>query len=566
MTLDATAPLDVTSLRGRRATGRAQRTSMGDLFERRTWADPDAIALIGVDGAYEQPEHASLSYGQADALANRFAHALHAAGLEDGDIGVLVCGNSVEAMVAKMGMAKAGVVAAPLNPALAPDVVTEVVTRIGAKAAVVDAEYAERVEPVLEAAGVRVLAVIAVGGVTDLGEAVPTFADFVAGHPVTEPDVEVHGDDIWQLLFTSGTSAAPKAAMQSHHNTYYCALAWSSTHTLGLDHERDAVLCSFLPVVFHVADAMVYSAWLLGGTVVLGRRLDAGGVARAVSDHGVTHLWAGMPQSVDAFARALAADPRADAANLATVTYGWAPLPEATYDALQEAAGHPVRVESIIGMTEVVVAHRFWLDEHEELYRATTPRDNYVGLPHPLLAARIVDPETGATLPPTPGGLGEAVYRSPGLIAGYYLDEDASTEAFAGGWFHSGDQFGYGEGRQRLMVDRLKDVIKTGGESVSSIRVEAVLHKHPAVERAAVVGVPDARWGEVVTAAVVPAAGQEVDEAELIAFAKQHLAGFEAPKRVVVVDSLPTSVGGKLRKHEVRARLAVGAPVPAMTR
>lgn len=545
---------DVENLRGRRVIDRAGRTSMGDLWERQTWSCPDAVALVGEEGAFENPAHSRLTYAQADALANQVAHGLDAAGLSDGDIAALVCGNSVEALVAKIGMAKAGVVAAPLNPAWAPDVTAEVLQRIGAKAMIADAEYLPRLGEVLNTVGIPLLAAIGAAGV--VSDDTPSFTEFTSGRPETEPPTVICGDDIWQLLFTSGTSAAPKAAMLSHHNTYYAALAWSNTLTLGLAHERDAVICSFLPVVFHTADVLMYAAWMVGGTVVIGRTVDPAKLATSMGDHRVTMLWAGMPAAVEAVAAAIEVDPAADASALRAVTYGWAPLPEETYDRLQRAVGHPVRVESIIGMTEVVVSHRFWLDEHEELYRRTTPRDNYVGLPAPLLAARLIDVDSGEVLPIEPGLLGEAVYRSPGLTAGYYRDRAATEEAMAGGWFHTGDLFGYGEGGQRMMVDRLKDVIKTGGENVSSIRVEAVLRRHPDVAQAAVVAVGHPRWGEAVTAAVVPAPGATVDPAGIISFCKQHLAGFEVPKAVVAVDSLPTSVGGKLQKHVIRDSLS----------
>lgn len=546
--------MDVENLRGRRATDRRNRTSIGDIWERQTWSTPDALAIVAEDGALESEAHRRLTYAEADALANQVAHALADSGLRDGDVAVLVCGNSVEAMVTKVGMAKAGVVAAPLNPALAEDVVADVVDHIGAAAAVVDAEHLPVVKGILDARSVPVVATIVTSG-QSTGD-VPRFTDYVAGRAMTEPETRIHGDDVWQLLFTSGTSAAPKGAMISHHNTHYTALAWAGTLALGLAHERDAVFCSFLPVVFHTADNLTFATWLAGGTVVIGRQPDPAALARAIREHGVTFLWAGMPQMVQALVDALRAEPSGDASTLASLTYGWAPLEESVYDGLQEVVGHPVRVQSIIGMTEVVVAHRFWLDEHEDLFRRTTPHDNYVGLPHPLLAARLVDEETGETVPREEGRTGEAVYRSPALTDGYYRRPEETEAAMDGGWFHTGDLFGYGEDGRRLMVDRLKDVVKTGGENVSSIRVEAVLRGHPAVADVAVVALPHPRWGEAVTAAVVPTAGTEPTEEELVAHCRERLARYEVPKAVVLVDALPTSVGGKLQKHGVRQQLA----------
>lgn len=552
--------IDVSSLRGRRVTDRRNRASIGDLFERHTWSRPDAVAVLAGPDACEDPSHGRLTYGGADTLANQIAHGLISAGLRNGDVAVLVCDNSVEALISKIAMAKAGVVVAPLNPNLAQDLIAEILERIGAKAAIVDAEYLPRLACTLAAAVVPVLAAIGVGGTR--AEGTPTMAEFMSGMPATEPDTEIHGDDIWQLLFTSGSTAAPKAAMHSHHNTYYTALAWTQTMSLGVPHEHDTVFCSFLPIVFHTADALSYGTWLVGGTVLLGRRPDPKALARAITEHGVTMLWAGLPQFLASLVTQFEADPTTSAKSLQSVTYGWAPLEAPIFDGVQRAAGHRVRVQSIIGMTEVVVSHRFWLDEHEELYRRTTPHDNYVGLPNPLLAARILDADDN-TRPIEQGLTGEAVYRSPAMTSGYYRDPQATAVAMRGEWFHTGDLFGYGESGQRMMIDRLKDVVKTGGENVSSIRVEAVLAKHQGVARAAVVGLPHPRWGEAVTAAVIPAPGATITPEDLIDHCKAHLAPYEVPKAVIVVDDLPTSIGGKLQKHNIRTLLASFNPYPS---
>ena len=151
------------------------------------------------------------------------------------------------------------------------------------------------------------------------------------------------------------------------------------------------------------------------------------------------------------------------------------------------------------------------------------------------------------------GEPGEAVYRSPIMTAGYYRNPEATAEAFRGGWFHSGDSATVDDQGLRIMVDRYKDIVKTGGENVSSMRVEAVLMAHPDVLRAAVIGLPHERWGEPVTAVVVPQPGVTPDEAELLAFCRERLAGFESPKRVIVAEALPETVGGKVLKYKLRA-------------
>jgi acyl-CoA synthetase (AMP-forming)/AMP-acid ligase II len=159
----------------------------------------------------------------------------------------------------------------------------------------------------------------------------------------------------------------------------------------------------------------------------------------------------------------------------------------------------------------------------------------------------------GNDLAAEPGVAGEAVYRSPAMMSGYYRDEAATRDAFRFGWFHSGDSCAYDDDGLRIMLDRYKDIIKTGGENVSSLRVEAVLSQHPGIDKAVVIGLPHDRWGEAVTALVVRRPGSEPTGAEIITFCRAVLAGYETPKDVVFVDTLPETVGGKVLKYKLRA-------------
>ena len=139
------------------------------------------------------------------------------------------------------------------------------------------------------------------------------------------------------------------------------------------------------------------------------------------------------------------------------------------------------------------------------------------------------------------------------MMSGYYRDEAATRQAFRYGWFHSGDSCAYDDDGLRVMLDRYKDIIKTGGENVSSLRVEAVLAQHPDIGKAVVIGLPHDHWGEAVTAVVVPLPGTSPEPAEIIAFSRKTLAGYEAPKDVIFVDDLPETVGGKVLKYKLRA-------------
>ena len=176
-------------------------------------------------------------------------------------------------------------------------------------------------------------------------------------------------------------------------------------------------------------------------------------------------------------------------------------------------------------------------------------------MPSPILASTVLDAE-GRDLARQPGVAGEAVYRSPAVMAGYYRDEEATRHAFRFGWFHSGDSCAYDDDGLRVMLDRYKDIVKTGGENVSSLRVEAVLAQHPDVAKAAVIGLPHPRWSEAVTAVVVLRDGAAASEEDLIKHCRASLAGYETPKSVVFAADLPETVGGKVLKYRLRSEHA----------
>ncbi|CAG4902810.1 MULTISPECIES: AMP-binding protein [Acidithrix] len=543
--------IDVTSLSGRRAINRWERTSIGDVIERVTWSYPNKEAIIGWEGAYGHPEFARLTYRQADELANRFANALIARGLTQSDRVLLFCENSVEAFVAKIAIAKAGGVGVPLNPSLAPDVVAELIARTQPRFSVVDSELWVRAKEAFRAAGLGVDVTIPIGG--GAIDSSLTFGDFVAGYPSSEPKVVIHGDDIWEILFTSGTTALPKGAMISHSGSVMGAYSFALTLTRGIHIECDLKLATFLPIIYHVADQVfTFPAFFSGGTLIIGRRPVAESIVAAITQEKITALWGGSPAMVNALAKVVATDSgEHDISSLSVIVYGWAALSPATLQILKERAGTDLVAVEIFGQTECISCHRFWPDKWPEVYERTAPEHNYVGVPNPMLASVVVD-AMGESLEGQPWVAGEAIYRSPAVTAGYYLDAAATGEAFRDGWFHSGDSCVYDEQGLRIMVDRFKDIVKSGGENVSTIRVEAILHQHPGVTKAAVIGVPDERWGEAVTAVVVPLELGGTSEGEIIAFCRERLAGFETPKSVIFVEELPETVGGKVLKYKLR--------------
>lgn len=540
--------IDTQSLRGRRNTDRWNRISMGDLFERVKWAAPDRVVLRCWTGAYEQPSNAALTASSADNQANRYANALRSRGINEGQIVMMICENSAEAVLAKIGMAKAGVTIAPLNPNLGSDVIEQLVELCKPAGLVADSDFLDKALPIANKFGIPVLHQIRIAA---RESGLPTFADFIVSASPLEPDVEIHGDDIWELLFTSGSTSVPKGVMVSHANTMFSALSFNGIGMIGIENESDFVICSFLPMIYHVGDGLLYNAAMSGGCALIGRKFIPRATAEAISKHEVTCLWGGAPQAIDAITAEFSKDPALSSESLRTVIFGWAPMNPQVYQRARQHLGSKTKYIEIIGQTEVVCAHRFWLEKHNELYLRTSPLENYVGEPHGLLAAAIAG-DAGTIVPPGDERVGEAMYRSPALMAGYYKKEADTREAFRDGWFHGGDAFRWGEENQRILADRIKDIVKTGGENVTCIRVEAAISTHPAVLKAVVVGLPHKRWGEAVTAFVVLKPGQSVAVEELHSAARSKLAPFEVPKEIRIVESLPETVGGKVQKHILR--------------
>lgn len=542
--------IDVNSLYNRRRVNRWERVSVGDIFERLTYSFPHKEAIVAWEGAYADPRNARLTYKEADDKANQFANALIARGLERADRVFFFSDNSAEAFIAKIGAAKAGMVVTPVNTMMAPDVISYLIDLVEPEIFIADAEHWPKLAQVFEEKGISLDITIPIGG--DVVPGSQSFEAFVADQDKKSPEVDIQGDDIWEILFTSGTTSMPKGVMISHHSTYFAGYNFALSISSSLKFEGQLKVLSFLPVIYHVGDQVLpIAAFLAGGAFVIGRKLDVPAIAEAISREQITALWAGSPTFLTSLAEHY--DANADAYDFTSITniiYGWSALDPAVHHQLKAICGEEVVLWELFSQTECVAGFRFWHDQFAETYHANAPVVNYVGVPSPALSAVIIDQE--GNIIDEPGVPGEVVYRSPIMLSGYYKNEEATRKAVAGGWFHSGDSCMYDENGLAIMVDRFKDIIKSAGENVSSIRVESALRLHKDVANAAVVGLPHDKWGEMVTGFVVLKAGQEATEADLIQFCREKLAGFETPKRIFFVDALPETVGGKILKYKLR--------------
>ncbi|HYN29197.1 MAG TPA: fatty acyl-CoA synthetase [Dermatophilaceae bacterium] len=476
------------------------------------------------------------SYADLDAAVSRVAAHLRGLGLVTGDRVAAYGRNSDAYLLGFLGCARAGLVHVPLNYNLTGPELGYLLATAGARAVLVDPALAgvlDRLEP--EAARTlehRVLLRDADGSV---------LAAAAAG-PVPEVEVAVADTDLAQFLYTSGTTSRPKAAMLSHkalvHEYLSCLLA--------LDLSADDAPLHVMPL-YHSAQMHVFlMPWLaVGATNTVLEVPDPGEVLRRIEQDGHRAFFA-APTLWVAMANHAAFDTR-DITGLPKAYYGASIMPGPVLGRLREKAPG-VGFYNCFGQSEIApLATVLRPEEHAE-------RPDSAGRPVLFVEARVVD-AAGDDVPA--GEPGEVVYRSPQLSDGYWDDPAATAEAFAGGWFHSGDLVRRDAGGFLFVVDRIKDVINTGGVLVASREVEDALYAHPAVAEVAVVGLPDERWIEAITAFVVRKG--EVGEPELVEHLRGRLAGFKLPKRITFVEALPHNASGKILKRELR-ELSSSAP------
>jgi fatty-acyl-CoA synthase len=471
-----------------------------------------------------------ITYAELDARSEALSCALLRLGLRRGDRVSSLTGNSPEHVELFFACAKAGLVLTPLSWRLAAAELAYQLANAQPAALFVDGQHDSLADATLARVDWKTPRLV-------LGRAeLDALESEDAGRKV---DASVDDGDDLLLLYTSGTTGRPKGARLTHRNCFWTNLSLDRTSEMsGAD-----VVLQVLPQ-FHVGGWNVQPllAWWKGATVVLEPAFDPGRVLELVERRRITTM-----MGVPAHYLFMASDPRfrdADLSSLRQAIVGGAPMPEPLLQIWHERG---VAIIQGYGLTEAS-PNVLCLPAEEAARRLGS-----AGKPYPHVEVGLADPGSGA---PIGGpGSGELLVRGPGVFAGYWRDQAATEAALRDGWLHTGDIAERdSEGFYRIR-DRLKDMYISGGENVYPAEVEAVLHEHPAIADAAVVGMPDARWGEVGMAVVVLRAGRTADEAELLAFCRGRLAPFKAPRAVRFTAALPRSPSGKLLKRELRERL-----------
>ncbi len=495
---------------------RSRRLTVPEMVARSARRDPDAPAL-----AFEGERR---TFGELEERSNRLAAALAARGVGPGDRVAMLQYNGIEFVEAFLGIQKAGACAVPVNFRLSREEVDYVLADSGARLVIADQELAPRAGEV---------ETLVVG---------PAYEEAIEAAAPERPEHEVRSEDLAFLMYTSGTTGRPKGAMLSHQNLVVNTTNWlyevgartGDVWLSGLPLFHIGGLNGVLPFLFLGALAVIEPS---GGfdPVLSIARLAAHDVSMCFF---VPTQWQEICSSPDV--------DKVDRDRLRKALWGASQAPLPTLELL--AATFPsVEIVNAFGQTEMS-SNTCFLKGEDAIRKMGS-----VGRPALGVEVRIVD-EAGDDVPR--GEVGEIVYRGPTVMQGYRGKPEATAEAFAGGWFHSGDLVREDAEGFIYVVDRLKDMLISGGENVYPAEVERTLVEHPAVAEVAVIGVPHPRWVETPLAVVVAEPGAEVDGDELIALCRERLAGYKKPSAVVFVDDLPRNAAGKVLKRELRDRYA----------
>jgi fatty-acyl-CoA synthase len=513
---------------------RARSHALGDLLRRTALRVPDKVGLVSGQLRW--------TFRELDDAVNRTANALAERGVAKGDRLALLSHNSWQFAVLAFATAKLGAILVPINFMLKAREVAFVLEHSGADTVIVEDAFHPVVAQALDEARLepRVRGWIALSG----AEPEPGWEDvaaWAARGDASEPDVLVADDDPLRLMYTSGTESRPKGAMLSSRSL----IAQYVSCIVDGGMSGDDVEAHALPL-YHCAqlDCFLGPDVYLGATSVILPGPDPVALLRAIEAERVTKLFA-PPTVWIALLRCEAFD-ATDLSSLRKGYYGASPMPVEILREIQRRLPD-VRLWNFYGQTEMAPVATI-LQPDDQVRKAGS-----AGRPVLNVETRLVD-DDGRDV--APGEIGEIVHRSPHATLGYYRDEKKTGEAFAGGWFHSGDLGMLDEDGYLAVVDRKKDMIKSGGENVASREVEEAIYALQGVAEVAVFAIADPTWVEAVTAAVVPKPGATVTAEDVQAHCREVLAGFKIPKHVVVTGELPKNPSGKILKRELRHRYA----------
>jgi fatty-acyl-CoA synthase len=508
--------------------------SVADLLRRTALRLPDKIAVRRAGTAW--------SYREFQSLSARVSQGFADLGLQFGDRVAVIARNSPLFACLRYALAARGLVLVPVNSMLGPAEIAFILQDSGARVLCVDREFAD-VGKQAAAKDTKVTTFVWMHDEDAPPEDMKSFRELTEATPGSPASVDAGA--LLQILYTSGTESLPKGVMLSHEAVIS---QYVSCLIEGEISERDVMLHA-MPL-FHCAqlDVFLGPSIYVGGENVITSDTRPESLLKLLDAHRITSFFA--PPTVWISLLRSPWFERADLSSLRKGYYGASIMPVAVLEEMQARLPH-TRLWNFYGQTEMAPLATV-LKPEDQLRKAGS-----AGRPALNVETRVVD-EQGRDVPV--GEIGEVVHRSPHLLSGYFNNEERTRDAFAGGWFHSGDLARIDSEGYIYIVDRKKDIIKSGGENVASREVEEAIYRLPGVAEVAVVGVADPVWIEAVTAVVVMKENAALTEEEVISHCRSCIAGFKTPKQVLFTDSLPKSPSGKLLKRELRNWLKATAP------
>jgi fatty-acyl-CoA synthase len=507
----------------------ARSQTLSDILRRTARRLPKKVAI--------RCGNTSWTYAKFDAVCSSLASSLLGLGVNPGDRIAVLSRNSHSFAALRFAVARVGAVLVPVNFMLRAEEIAFILRHSGASVLCVDSEFSTkgRLAAELETQ-IRHFIWMPSEHVTIPPSDMHNFQSLVECS-LADSQIQVPSNSLAQIIYTSGTESQPKGAMLSHE-----AVLWEYVTCLVDAEITQADLILHALPLYHCAqlDVFLGPAVFVGATNVITSRPEPHLLLDLFERNSVTSFFA--PPTVWISLLRSEEFNRTNLSSLRKGYYGASIMPVEVLRELQKRLPI-VRFWNLYGQTEIAPVATV-LGPEDQLRKPGS-----AGLPALNVETRVVDENMNDV---EIGQVGEVVHRSPQLMLGYYRDEERTTQAFEGGWFHSGDLAIVDDDGYLTIVDRKKDMIKSGGENVSSREVEEVLYKLPQISEAAVIATPDDRWIEAVTAVVVVRKGSLLTEEEVITHCLTLLASFKAPKRVEFVEALPKNPSGKVLKRELR--------------
>ncbi len=506
--------------------------NLGTLLPRHARYRPDHLALI----VGEQ----RLNYRKFNAYVNRLANALLASGVRKGEKIATILPNCLELMAAYWAGAKTGIVIVPSSTLLQDSGLATLLRDSDTVLVLADASFADALERIRgELPAIRDF--VLVGGAGTAREGFHGHVDFVGtASEDNPPDAGITDADVFNIMYSSGTTGAPKGIVHTHYvRAMYCTMfasAWRMT--------PESVVLHAGAIVFNGAMLDLMPWMYLGCTYILHESFNAEAVIRAIDQEKVTHIVM-VPSQIIAILNSPAFRPEA-LQSLEMLHNVGAPLLLEYKRRINELL--PGRFYELYGLTEGFMTI---LDKHDAIRKVGS-----VGVPPAFMEMRILNDDGEEC---KPGEVGEICGKSPMMMPGYYKRPDLTAKAIIDGWLHTGDA-GYADDDGYLfLVDRIKDMIITGGVNVYPKDIEEIIIQHPAVNEVAVFGVPDEKWGETPVAAVVLGPGKTLEAKELVEWTNSRVdAKFQRISDAVIMETFPRNVAGKTLKREMRDQYKKG--------